>query len=893
MGKVTDVKHGVCTIHYDDQEISTLPQEEVEGMLGSCFVGQRVLKGTGRGRREGVVVAYNQSDCTYQVQYMPQASVIVVMSEVAMVEELTCRHRCEYESARFEVGETVYANDGIKYGSSTVLAVTVRFLLELFYSSMLNWICYKRDGTKVWNYLICADAWRNWHKAHETSICEDYILKDFYPTHKLLEAQCWRIKTELAPSSLPLQRKVMRTACCEFTMVISIININLELLLALILLACDLACMQTQSLPKRTSSLAAVSAPAPQARVKRPISYHSVPESASSATGNTLIGSSFSKTFESASFTGTVIAYRSPYYHVQYEDGDSEDMSEDEMRSLMNLSPVDRAVPKRRRRVSTGSESGQRRQSMQDEWQGSDGVDVPWRVAGAAGLNEVAGMRFAGPAVIELESLTTVCKVGTFADAIFGSRMSILKSSSKAPSVVYFDKYGNRNELLSIKRHDEFKNYGGRAFTKYLMSYYFVATSGHNLENLCLQGHLESIADFASLENSRKVQSRLELFNSTATSKSKPCKLFVRDIELIEENISKVNGESMGDGCGFIGLHMLERLLGVAEAAKCLGVQVRLFGPQIGIYKGMLCKKLGIDHIQLPSSMRKVPPSKVATATDTWVYIMIVRSSPSKTAKEYHKILSGGTACPSFEMKSLSHMMQRVWETLGASESAIDTHLREKYPKHNWIVGLADPTGLIPADHVFVTGLKNCPSKVFVTRSPCVRAQDGRLLKTMITRPRCMSSVTWDWLQDLSFGAIIFSTAGNGMPIPMICAEGDLDGDLYFVCWDENIICSLKQRSLSHVLYTPTQPKQQSKSSRNPNWLRDAQAHMTDPSAKEEYAFIGKLYKEMEKLHVSSPQGMDDPDAIAYANAYVNALNRGKHGVEIDLPRHLRASVGL
>jgi TusA-related sulfurtransferase len=598
-----------------------------------------------------------------------------------------------------------------------------------------------------------------------------------------------------------------------------------------------------------------------------------------------------------------VVAYNRPYYHVIYEDGDEEDMSEDEMRSILDMSPLmgqSRTVAVSKRRRSSASIGAVARTKIghkgieEDSSDEEDGV-APWRVSGAIDYDCGEGMSFFGPAVVELQCHTKKSQPGrSFADEMFGRRIQIgqpkSKSSKKAPPSKILDR-GVNYELFAFKRNEDSKQYRGHSYKGCILSYYYIGVSGHGYEPINLQKNLEGIADFASLEDPRKTQARLELFHSNSIANSKPCRLSVDNIELIGENVSEVNGEPMGDGCGFIGSNILERLLGASDAARCLGIQVRLFGPQIGIFKGMLCKKADIDCIQLPPSMRKVPPSKVATKEDNWVFIVVIRFSPSKTTREYHKILHGGKASPSFETKALSSMMRRVWEALGAPRSVIATHIREKYPKHCYVVGLADPTNLIPPDHIFVTGLSNCPSKVFVTRAPCVKAQDGRILKVMTDRPRAMTHATWEWLQELSFGAILFSTAGSGVPIPMLCAEGDLDGDLYFMCWDENIITTLRQRSAPP--FPPAKPKAKGNAKTNPNWLADVQRHMTDVSVLQEHAFIAKLYKAMEKIQKSSPRGMDDPDAIAYANAYVMALNRGKHGVDISLPQHLRAAVGL
>ena len=103
------------------------------------------------------------------------------------------------------------------------------------------------------------------------------------------------------------------------------------------------------------------------------------------------------------------------------------------------------------------------------------------------------------------------------------------------------------------------------------------------------------------------------------------------------------------------------------------------------------------------------------------------------------------------------------------------------------------------AGHIFVSGL--VPTlvvaglhQVFITRSPCVVPSHGRVLPTVCTRPAGMAPRLWEWLLALPFGAVLFSGAGNGPPLPLTIADGDLDGDLYFVCWDATLLSHIRPR---------------------------------------------------------------------------------------------------
>jgi len=57
-------------------------------------------------------------------------------------------------------------------------------------------------------------------------------------------------------------------------------------------------------------------------------------------------------------------------------------------------------------------------------------------------------------------------------------------------------------------------------------------------------------------------------------------------------------------------------------------IQVRIFGPKIGIAKGLFVKKASATKFQLPSSMVKVPPSR--TCSDDWVCVVVKDTLPSR-----------------------------------------------------------------------------------------------------------------------------------------------------------------------------------------------------------------------------------------------------------------------
>ena len=137
----------------------------------------------------------------------------------------------------------------------------------------------------------------------------------------------------------------------------------------------------------------------------------------------------------------------------------------------------------------------------------------------------------------------------------------------------------------------------------------------------------------------------------------------------------------------------------------------------------------------------------------------------------------------------------------------------------------------------------------------------------------------------LPFGALVFSTQGKG-PLPRECADGDPDGDYYFCCWDQSIVEHVAPRIAA--VASSTKSGKKAVGELGATWLASAQEHMLDVTALREHKDVCKLYKRWEQSVASSSLGMDDADARSYAEAYVQALEHGKHGEGVRLPEHLQ-----
>ncbi|KAL3773341.1 hypothetical protein ACHAW5_010018 [Stephanodiscus triporus] len=168
-----------------------------------------------------------------------------------------------------------------------------------------------------------------------------------------------------------------------------------------------------------------------------------------------------------------------------------------------------------------------------------------------------------------------------------------------------------------------------------------------------------------------------------------------------------------------------------------------------------------------------------------------------------------------------------------------------------------------------------------------------------------MSKDDWDMLCSYGFGTIIFPRSNEGStPLPCVIADGDLDGDDYFVMWDEKIIHHLihsddkltsKARRELNKLVLPAGAKSVEKESKfakssDSKWLSKAQDQMLDfPRQRAATQLVGKLYgfcKDSSKRPHGSIDLFDE-NAIAYAKAYKDAMDVQKHGGTVNLPRHL------
>lgn len=492
-------------------------------------------------------------------------------------------------------------------------------------------------------------------------------------------------------------------------------------------------------------------------------------------------------------------------------------------------------------------------------------------------------------------------------------RKMVIKITSKSEpqftQTSYDDPFG-RFELVARKIDiDKKALHSGRFFgSSTSVRAMYAQVSGPGMSGFDLQTALESIADFRSLPDHRKIATRLELLMSPGKIIALPVSAF----QIIDE--PQRSAES--GGCGFISRNGMRMLGG---SARNTSIQIRIVSPSLGIFKGMLTLKEDIPvDFQLAPSMRKVGGSKIRSPRDNVVVVTVTNLFPTEKNRQFAPWVQGGSPCASFQQTRLSPMVARVLEAVDVSKATVDSYAKtgqrkfrdrrlggksaklntsaktpsakqRVFRKEAWLVGVCDPTDAIPAGEVFVTGMlkseaagvtvhKNGLSKgphghcIFMTRSPCIMATDGTLLRAVTEKPEGMRERDWQQLLSRPLGEVIFPNQGPSLPERI--AGGDLDGDKYYVCWDAAIVREITRRPLQ----APAESSIMTLAAAPPgaDWLQKAQEVMFDPAGVRDGDCIGRLYNESERIAKQSPLGMDDPDAVLCANAYKQLIDRSK-----------------
>jgi hypothetical protein len=487
-------------------------------------------------------------------------------------------------------------------------------------------------------------------------------------------------------------------------------------------------------------------------------------------------------------------------------------------------------------------------------------------------------------------------KESTFAFLLFGHRLVSFKvphTMETLPSEYSEDRGDKRRYQLLTTKLQKPKASRATMFKPAEITAHYVLVEGGGIHPINLQEELEKVAAFGRLKPG-KVAARLELFQSTSQKSNSKKQDYLVFGDLTSSDF-ETTPEIANEGCGYIPRDYIQRFLGNNKIGKrTCALQVRIFASGLGVFKGVLFEKAGITKIQLPSSMQKVGPSETQNVVDK-ACVLINGRFPSSNNIHVASLLAGEVPPESFHPLRPSKMMLAVLEALSVPRAVLDEYAEASHGdrgrglEHASCIGVADPTNSIPPGHVFVTGIRNTSisqSELFVSRFPCTEAADGKLLPVVRTKPLDMSESSWEWMNGLHFGVVIFGNPWPGCaPLPETVAGGDLDGDLYFVCWNHAILSSIDNsfdlvEDMSVAKSTPSETQ-----AWNENWLQDGQDVMRNIKAMtDHHTLIGKLYSYMDKADTNS-------DALWFGRAYKEAIDIGKHGGLVKLPAHLWESL--
>ena len=395
--------------------------------------------------------------------------------------------------------------------------------------------------------------------------------------------------------------------------------------------------------------------------------------------------------------------------------------------------------------------------------------------------------------------------------------MQLLSDPAEVP-----ESYEDNNFSYQLVASKLVENKGKKSvFDTKKIKLYFVKKSGPGLKTIQVGKELEKLFNFPDKfveKGPTKILSILELFVSPAMKGkfgSHTYNLKKSDFELIEEKNNM--------GCGFIPESFINKYLvpNMDKNQPCIAVQVRIFSPMLGVFKGMLMKKPNITKIQLPPSMMKAERSAISKrGKNDWAYFLVCGIYPSDKCCEMNKFLN-----PSIEKIPREDFLQgkqfkdilfpegMFWALLknnGVPEAVLEEYHSTcdewGHREHYSVVGVADPTNEIPLDHLFLTGVGTIPARsmksfnLFVTRFPCPQKKDCMVLKALLSKPPTMSSSSWQFLCNLPFGMLVFGKPKRGLPpIPERVGEGDLDGDLYVIMWSKDILSHIVSESDKNI----------------------------------------------------------------------------------------------
>lgn len=201
------------------------------------------------------------------------------------------------------------------------------------------------------------------------------------------------------------------------------------------------------------------------------------------------------------------------------------------------------------------------------------------------------------------------------------------------------------------------------------------------------------------------------------------------------------------------------------------------------------------------------------------------------------------------------------------------TKTRIAVPQGRILMGVIDESGILAENEVFCQidddHLNNfvVEGKVMIAKNPCMHPGDVRVL-TAIKSPE---------LEAYSRNVIVFSRNGT-RPIPNMCSGSDLDGDLYFVTWDQGLIPPKTDEPMSYE-GLPASEKSDP---------------ITDEDLKDFMVFfikndqLGTIANTHVAFSDQLEDGVRDPACMALARLFSLAVDFPKTGFVAKVPKEVR-----
>lgn len=305
------------------------------------------------------------------------------------------------------------------------------------------------------------------------------------------------------------------------------------------------------------------------------------------------------------------------------------------------------------------------------------------------------------------------------------------------------------------------------------------------------------LGSFVEIKNIAKYVARLgQSFSASRPTLSVSSFDFVPDWE--------ANGFCFSDGCGMISPQLAQEISGkLGLELTPSAFQIRFAG-----FKGVVAVYPEISGLSLRPSMRKFE-----TDHRSLDVLNISEPFPCYLNRQVIMILSAlGVPDSAFDHLQIEHLkyLAECFNSNGTISlkdlniSDLDpkdpfmrtlisaqyrqhltdllTKTRVAVPKGRILMGVVDESGLLAEDEIFCQIYDDrlqavIEGNVMIAKNPCMHPGDVRVLRAIRSPEH----------EAYSRNVLVFSRHG-ARPVPNMCSGSDLDGDLYFVTWDESLI---------------------------------------------------------------------------------------------------------